>query len=140
VWSSWKVPGYPTKPTPPFGNFGGRSDTDALWRARDEDRAEAKERFGKLEDGVSELRSDVGEVKISVNGILETEQKRTASAEKRNERVWKLFTAFLVALLVPAVIALFKVFAPIAISGNSVKPPTAIEQIDQMHQQINGGH
>lgn len=132
------MPG-PIKPTPPFGTFAGR-ETDALWRARDEDRAEVKERFTRLEDGVKELHVDVSEVKMSVNGILDTEKQRAASAEKRDNRIWQVGSGVLVALLVAAVIALWKVFAPIAITGASVKPPTVNEQLDNIQHEMGTPH
>lgn len=118
---------------PSYPGYVSPSEAAALWRARDEDRAEAKDRFGRLEQGVDALRLDVHEVKQSVASIETAEHIRAASVEKRNQRIWQVASGVMVGVFVALVITLFKIFAPIAVTGAQVKPPTVNEQLDRMH-------
>lgn len=109
------------------------SEAAALWRARDEDRSEVRERFGRLEHGVDALRVDVHEVKQSILGIEVSEKLRTESAEKRNQRLWQVTSGVLVGVFVALIITLVKVLAPAAATGAQFKPPTVNEQLEHIH-------
>jgi hypothetical protein len=135
------LPDYPRRPTLP-GPLGA-SEANALWRARDEDRANVEKRFDRVEGSLEQLHEDVGEVKTVVTSIQMSEQAkeaaeqvRAASAEKRNQRIWQVASGVMVALLVALIIALFKVFAPIAMTGSQVKPERVVDKVDHIHGTI----
>lgn len=114
------------------------SEAAALWRAREEDRKDADRRFDRIEHGVEGLKEDMGEVKVDLGDIKKAEEARSKSAEKRNQRIWQVASGVLIALLVAIIIALWKVFAPIAITGNQVKPPRVNDELDQIHSKLEG--
>jgi hypothetical protein len=130
---------YRHRPTPPpVGGFVATHEAAALWRAREEDRKDADRRFDRIEQGVEGLKEDMVEVRTDLGAIKTAEETRAKSAEKRNQRLWQVGSGVLVSLLVAIVIALWKVFAPIAIVGHSVKPERVIDTVDDIRKLEDG--
>lgn len=121
---------------PPIGGFVATSEAAALWRAREEDRKDADRKFTRIENDLDGIQADMGEVKGDVRDIKKAEEQRTVSAEKRNQRIWQVTSGALVSLLVAVIIALWKVFAPLAIGGATGKPERVIDKVEHLQDKI----
>lgn len=125
---------------PPIGGFVATSEAAALWRARDEDRKDADRKFTRIETDLDGIKDDMREVKSGLFDIKKAEETKAASAEKRNQRIWQVTSGALVSLLVAVIIALWKVFAPIAIGGAAVKPDRVIDKVERVQDTIKSGN
>lgn len=123
----------PTRPGIP------QSENSALWRTVGYNQEVSERRFDAIDGNIKTMSANVDSIRTDVKGILETDERRAKSTEKRNQRLWQVGSTVLAALCVAAIIALFKVFAPIALSGLQNRAPTVNETVDHIHQ-ITGEH
>lgn len=116
--------------TPPPFPFG--READALWRTVESDRKRNEDRFDKLDAKVDRVEEGVGEIKASVEAIKQTEEKRASSAKKRDDRIWQVFSACLIAALIGLGGLVYKTFFHVAKSGMEARPETVLETLDRV--------
>lgn len=114
-------------------------EIEALWRVRTEDNERVDGRLDRMESSLTVLKGDVDEVKDGIGDIRDAEKRRADSVEKRNQRFWQIGGTILAALAVALVIAVVKVFLPLAAASVQSRPPTVNEQLDSIHHEI-GSH
>ncbi len=115
--------------------LGVSAEAAALWRTVESNEKRADSRFESIEESVTTIKDDVSTIKDDVKGILATDERRVTSIEKRNQRLWQVGGPVMAGLVIALIIALFKVFAPIAVTGLRNRPDTVNEMVDHASEE-----
>lgn len=107
-----------------------------LWHELGAEKAQTERRFDQLErqvesvqEGVTAIAGAVTKLTLSEATRAEAETRAARSVELRNTRMWQVATPVIAALALAVIVAIFKVFVPLAM-GHQVNP-TINEMIDE---------